>query len=653
MLLTAEQVLDGTPTATVLTVDFFDTLITRSVAQPTHVFAVMEQHLVAELGSAWSGFAVKRVRAEHDARVVAASDEPMRDVTIDEIYLAFAQAHGSSMAERRMLIEREKSTELALVKPVAFGVALVSAARARGMRIVIVSDNYMPASHIVNMAHAAGYSWVTPDDVMVSCEHGGMKHNGELWRAVIEEKSLDVAAVLHVGDDALADGTMPASFGLATNVRDVMRRSHRVMANTSPAVLPLSRIEALYRDRSANGIWPSAEVLGGGAIALLVASQIVDVMNVLKSRDVRSVQFIARDGYLAYQVWEKLRASGADLPPASYTALSRSVIWRSRIENVSEEVAHRLVGDDEVLTVERLGRRVGCELQSAKSGPLTADQARALLMANGSHIVAASRELRSRFVSYLRSVGLLNAGHHLLVDLGWTGSTMADVAEVVCEETAGATTVEGRLLGMYWDAVPHRQRVPLHGYAMNEFCGADDNVRLLGCQSLFESLITAPHGSVVGYSPSIVPEFAHTACEQRAYREVGEAIAAAALESAFRILTGTHESGVAASDISGDVAWATMMQLGHTPRRDEVELVSSVSHVTSVDHEGDGEPLIAPMPSQFVVHSELPEVYDSLMHANWVQGTLARWESDATTRWIPDEIRKLSPMFQPQWVQIP
>ena len=37
---------------------------------------------------------------------------------------------------------------------------------ARGIRVLIVSDNYMPTSQLVDMAHAAGYSWVTPEHVL-------------------------------------------------------------------------------------------------------------------------------------------------------------------------------------------------------------------------------------------------------------------------------------------------------------------------------------------------------------------------------------------------------------------------------------------------------------------------------------------------------
>ena len=73
MFVSAQHVLDRHPHATVLTIDFFDTLVTRSVAQPTHVFAVMEESLCRRFGRRWSGFAIQRVSAEHEARKKAVS----------------------------------------------------------------------------------------------------------------------------------------------------------------------------------------------------------------------------------------------------------------------------------------------------------------------------------------------------------------------------------------------------------------------------------------------------------------------------------------------------------------------------------------------------------------------------------------------------
>ena len=151
--LSAEQVLDEHPQASVLSVDFFDTLITRSVAQPTHVFAVMERDLIAARGDFWRGFAVARVEDEQRARHNAASDNEYRDVTFDEIGLHLARQLALNTSDRDMVMALERDTELQLVQVVPFGAAITEAARSRGMRVVIVSDNYMPATHLLQMAN--------------------------------------------------------------------------------------------------------------------------------------------------------------------------------------------------------------------------------------------------------------------------------------------------------------------------------------------------------------------------------------------------------------------------------------------------------------------------------------------------------------------
>ncbi|MEY3506658.1 MAG: hypothetical protein RI898_1412, partial [Actinomycetota bacterium] len=61
-----------------------------------------------------------------------------------------------------------------------------------------------------------------------------------------------------------------------------------------------------------------------------------------------------------------------------------------------------------------------------------------------------------------------------MVDLGWTGSSLADLADIVREETNGASVVEGRLTGLYWDASANRTRIALNGFAMDEFHSVDD-----------------------------------------------------------------------------------------------------------------------------------------------------------------------------------
>jgi FMN phosphatase YigB (HAD superfamily) len=655
--LTAEQVLASAPNATVLTIDFFDTLVTRSVAQPTHVFAVMEAALVAEFGDAWRGFAVVRVEAEHAAREKMAEVDDYADITLDDIIDELAQRLNLSMVERAMLLAREEETEISLARAVPFGMQMVEAARARGMRVVIVSDNYMSSTHLMNKAHAAGYTWVTNSDIFVSCEHGGQKHNGKLWSVVMDAIGVSAERLLHVGDDATADDVVPRSLGITTHVRDQMRRSHRAMINTSPSVLPLSRIEATFRDAYEDAEWDSAEVVGGGLVAMLVAAQIIDVQAVLAQRDLVGVHFAARDGYLAHQVWNQLRDQGMMLPFATYTAFSRSVVWRSNVVDAESVEFERFVGDDEFVTCERLERRVGCSLVSdlAPDVLLAPIQSRAILQDNVGAIVEAATALRTRLLGYLRSHGVMDVGHHLVVDLGWTATTVADLAALAQSVSGDGATFEGRFTGLYWDATPQRARTAIHGFAMDDLGSTDDNVRLLGVIKLLEALVTAPHGSVVDYDIAengFAPLFVETQPELDAYEAIVSRIADAAVRGAMQILQGTHPSGVTAADITGDAVWAAIMQVGHTPRADEIAELSVINHVTSIDHEGMGRPLISSGPEKPAeMHiDELPEMYDTLIRRHWLRGSLASFAGRPDAQWIADEMYLHQPVTHPRWV---
>jgi hypothetical protein len=112
---------------------------------------------------------------------------------------------------------------------------------------------------------------------------------------------------------------------------------------------------------------------------------------------------------------------------------------------------------------------------------------------------------------------------------------------------------------------------------------------------------------------------------------------------------------VKASDITGTALWAAIMQVGHTPRCEEVEALRIVHHVTSIDHEGDGMALVASAPSspKSFRQEQLPGLYDGLIHGHWMQGSLRSWSHADDTRWISDEIGKIWPSTKLQWVSAP
>ena len=626
----AAALLDAHPGVRVLTVDFFDTLVTRRWAQPTHVFADIERALVAA-DPARRGFARARVEAEHRARMIAAADDPHRDVTLAEIHLELSRMLGHDLAERHRLETMERAFEVAAACAGGLAVTVAEEARRRGLRVVVVSDNYMPASHLVDMARAAGIAWLAESDVFVSCEHGGQKHNGKLWRHVLESLGVRGSRVLHIGDDAHADVTVPSGLGIKTHLVPHLRSSHRHPRNTAPAVLPLSRLEAHIRNE---GITDRAEVLGAGAIAIVVASQVSWSLAEARARGARDVHFAARDGHLAHALWERLRERDPSMPRAAYTSFSRSVVWRAMLERLDADNVHRFVGDDEVLTVERLGHRVGCVLDGAAGDQiLDAAAARDMLIAHAGPIVEEARRLRSRF-------------------LGWTASTVADLADLVATETAGRSRIEGLFTGLYWDATPNRTRLAMKGIAMDEFAPLEDNLRLLGVVKYMEALVTAPHGSVVDFDAEGNPVGAETTPERDAWDRVVGRVASATSESAWRILTGSHPSGVTIDDLDSGAVWAAIMQVAHTPTAAEVEMLSVVHHVTDIDHEGDGRPMVAPPPAwrTHITDAEFLVIHDALIRRHWLRGSLSAWRNRGDSDWMVDEIERMWPHTHPVWV---
>lgn len=641
--------LDAHPGARIVTVDFFDTLVTRKWAQPTHVFAEMERALVASDPSR-RGFARARVEAEHRARVLAAADDPRRDVTLAEIHRELSRMLGHDLDERRRLQAMERAFEVAATRPGAEALAIVEEARRRGLRVVVVSDNYMPSDHLVDVARAAGLEWLEASDVFVSCEHGGQKHNGHLWRTVVDALGVPPAAILHVGDDAHADVAVPGGLGICTHHVPHLRSSHRHMRNTAPSVLALSRIEADLRD---SGTTDAAGVLGAGAIAIVVASQVASARLEALDRGALDVHFAARDGHLAHGLWERLRERDPSMPRGAYTSFSRSVVWRAMLDRLDDDTVGRFVGDDETMTVRRLGGRVGCELAgAAPDETVDAPAARALLVANADVVLAAARGLRRRFLAHLGRNGLLEDGLHLVVDLGWTASTVADLADLVAAETGARSRIEGLFTGLYWDATPNRPRLAMKGVAMDEFAPLEDNLRLLGVVKYMEALVTAPHGSVVDFDDDGSPVGAETAPERRAWDTVVGRITSAASESAWKILTGSHPSGVGVEDLDRESVWAAMMQVGHTPTRAEVEMLSAIHHVTDIDHEGDGRPMVAPPPTwpRRDVEVRFPIIHDSLIRRHWLRGSLAAWRNRGDIDWMVDGIERMWPHSHPVWV---
>ena len=226
------------------------------------------------------------------------------------------------------------------------------------------------------------------------------------------------------------------------------------------------------------------------------------------------------------------------------------------------------------------------------------------------------------------------------------------------EETSGATTIEGRFLGLYWDATMNRVRLPLHGYAMDDLGSLNNNIRLLGAVRYFEFLVTAPHESVVdfhGSEKNFAPIYARSGGNSFTENSFISEVLASGVESAVEIVLGTHRSGVSFEDITPESVWAAMMQVAHTPRNEELDAFQEHVHVASVDHGDAGLSLLAPAPkwSSTVPVQWYSRIYDDTMKTRWFQGSLREWERHESSRDFANGVMRLWPFMGPVWCDTP
>jgi FMN phosphatase YigB (HAD superfamily) len=612
----------------VLSVDVFDTLITRTVAQPSHVFAVLEKELVHGASSPdeamlFEGFARVRLFAERRAREAKALVAPYADITLDEIYTEVRRELQMSFGDSTRIAHREMEIERELVVAVPHTVDAITRARKAGVRVIAVSDNYMSSQQLLSLFAAAGITGFSPEDVFVSCEMGGTKANGHIWPEVVRNVDVPVHRMIHVGDHAEADGDAASAAGISVVIDDRMNRSHRFPINTTPSVLTHSRLEATVRDQLRGSQWDARAVVGGTTAALIVCAQIASLDDALTRDPSARVYFAARDGYLAHRLWNDIRVPQGQ-PPAEYLHVSRSVLWRTS-PNFKPS---RLIGPRETLTLSRLAHRLEMPelidmVDDADADTLlTAQQAWDIIEQHRESVDAVTARHRALAVEYVRQKGLLRPGRHFVVDLGWTGSSLADLAALVHTESGGEAVVEGLFLGLYWDATHIRTRFPMHTFATNDMATGDQQRALLASHAVIEALITAPQGSVVGYRKNgdvVEPVLAEQLVEQHEYARLIGAVCDIASDTARQIVSATHPSGVTLDDVTGDAVWASIMQTIHTPRPEEIELFGSIRLVIAIDHADDGVYLVPRTWPQ----GGIVDVHDSLLRGHWLRGTVA------------------------------
>lgn len=645
----------------VLSLDIFDTLLWRSVPEPADAFPIVGAAL-RERGMLASGvgpdvFRTLRAGAEARARASLSEAGGGPEVTLAQIYAAFPERLVSPTSVED-LAEVEVAVEEGLLLPDLDVLALAVEARARGKRVIAVSDTYFTSAVLRSFLARGPLGSLRIDDVFASCEHGTYKA-GRLFEIVLDRLGVPAGRVLHVGDNPVADVEGASRHGIravpyprrppALERLRARELGHEGAAPYLAGDHGLNALRARVLTRGGRDAQPP-ELLpfwdyGAAVLGPVLTGFAAWVHERAAAHGSERVFCLMREGALLADLVE---SSG----PACDSGLAAEPLWLSRhvcaraaiVEGTRDEL-RELTLRQRRPTAGELFATLG--LERGDLGPLEChadarlDQ-KSLLEAVvdrvvfdpelHERVVDGARELRRRIVGYLRELVGPGERRIVLVDLGW-GATIQSLLDRVLE-------AEGERLetiGLYLVTNERAGERMLDGTLVEGFLGdigrpAPLVSSLMRSPELLEQACMPEHGSQVGLGADLKPVLAPAgddllqAAERHALQQGIRSFMR--LWSRYRVAAPDSLSGLAGA---GALLRAILVRSVLAPVSEEAALFSAWSHDQNFGSE-ESQSIVAGDAARALLHLDPLGLMELPMGEVYWPFALAAMEDDALAR---------------------
>ncbi len=526
-----QQLLDAlAPSISTLSLDCFDTLLWRKTRTPVDVFYDLEQspiykkhHLNARL----------RISSEGLCRNQKLVEKFKSEVDLASIYRQAAPRASETEIEELCQAELEAEKQACFAFPPI--VELLLAAKAKGLRVIIVSDTYLSEAELQALLSdrlpAPAYRAI--DRVFCSNVTGRSKSGG-LFGDVLEALREKPSRLLHLGDNPIADLAAAKHAGLLgvrlRQYEEGVEEHLRLATDGCLLMHPETRRDhalwSIYHGLLAHQPQPHTGAhalgyLGCGPILYGFARFIQKTIEEHRAqgRTVKPV-FLLRDGFLPHQVHDALY-------PEEETHLI----------SISRFVAYACSFSDQKAVMDYLGRSAGSKRWEAMLKQLLVPEKfrkvilRATQKASRKElefvkqitkpqvlqsIFEEAARFRQRYFRYLEKQIRLQEGDTLLfVDLGYEGTAQRCLSSVFRKERQvdirGCYMMAPSVVG--W----HENRV---GMLDADFCDERAIATVIPYVAVLEDMCTAQVASVVDFSEEGDPIFADAIVTQEQFERV-------------------------------------------------------------------------------------------------------------------------------------
>lgn len=428
----------------VISFDIFDTLITRTVLEPTDVFRMVEERL--HLEGMGISFYKWRIAAEKKCNAEAVAP------TFVQIYEAMKMEYSLDAVAVARAMELEWETELEVIRPRKAMKELLEWTISIGKKVYLTSDMYFSKSDIQKLLAKAEIYVDVP--ILISSEYGKSKAEGSLYKILLEKAQS--TKLLHIGDNYENDIQMAKRHGIDTFY---VKRGYEMLAESSCGFL-IDRINS-FDDRRVlgtaiakicNNPFVLHETKGKFCIDnyCKLAWCIVPITLLFMSEIVRNankydvILFAARDGFFLNRLYGDIRKkSTKELAKGEYFYVSRSAVSSASVFSAEDiNVLSNFVREDSNLNLKNF-MYTQFHIEVADEYDMSMAEAYKNLGKEGIYdflrlyedtIIEKSERCRDNYWKYIRRVGVDKAEKIAVVDIVTQGTLIYGLSNMLDKE---------------------------------------------------------------------------------------------------------------------------------------------------------------------------------------------------------------------------
>lgn len=498
------------PKIQVLSLDCFDTLLWRRFAAPRDVFYHLDATKINPS---------MRIRGERLAQQLKLVQEGKTQVTLHEIYRAtFPDAAPEEIAE---LVDAEFAREMEALYAFQPVIDLMRLAIEHKKKIVIVSDIYFTEQQLGKLLESKLPADVfnAIEKIFCSCEYGKAKFEG-LFDSVVSHLSVSPTAILHIGDNLVADLHAPQHLGLHAQqlvhypdaIAEIFR-AQTVSAGFVDQRIRNSRglihpFQALFAQKNLEEVASLIGYVALGPVMYAFAEFIMsEAARLAASGKKPKILYLLRDAHLPALVVQGLQGelSGARVRISRFSAIASSFCSREDIDNyLAENIATSRFREicKQLLLPKALTEEI---IAKVKHSARPQEEFARLIHKNKTLnlIIENATQYRQRLVRYLEKQVNLQKGDTLMfVDLGYSGTTQNKLTAVFKKELD--VTIHGCYLLAFQTSLVTATRCGLLDARYYD----DSMLSMLVSQiALIEQLCTSMEKSVVDFEENGDPVY--------------------------------------------------------------------------------------------------------------------------------------------------